>query len=104
MKSLTATVSSKGQVTLPTAVRQHLGLQQGSRVVFVLDDDGHITLEVPRYPSVASLRGVAGSLPTPLPWSQVQSTIREERAARNLPHPTHPAPAAQQLPPAEEPR
>ena len=103
MKSLMDTVTSKGQVTLPTEVRKHLGLQQGSRIVFVLDDDGHVALEVPKYPSVASLRGVAGSLPTPLAWSQVQTTIREERAARALPRPTPLSPAGQEPPTAEEP-
>ncbi|HMA33852.1 MAG TPA: AbrB/MazE/SpoVT family DNA-binding domain-containing protein, partial [Chloroflexia bacterium] len=92
MKSVIATVTSKGQVTLPTAIRKHLGLQQGSRIVFVVDDDGHVTLEVPKYPSVASLRGAAGSLPAPLPWAQVRATIREERAARYLPGPDRPDP------------
>lgn len=90
MKSIMATVTSKGQITLPTEIRKHLGVQQGSRIMFVLDDDGHVTVEVPKYPSVASLRGAAGSLPTPLPWSQVRATIGEERAARYLPGPDLP--------------
>src|SRR5215470_11988511 len=86
MKSLIATVSSKGQVTLPTEVRKHLGVHQGSRIIFVLDDDGQVTIEAPKYPTVASLRGAAGSLPVPLDWAHVQATIREERAIRQRPH------------------
>jgi antitoxin PrlF len=84
MKSVLATVTSKGQVTLPAEVRKHLGVGQGSRVAFVLDDTGQVRIEVPQYPTVVSLRGAAGSLGDPLPWSEVQATIREERAARRL--------------------
>lgn len=32
-------VTSKGQVTIPKAVRQHLGIRAGSRVRFELVDD-----------------------------------------------------------------
>ena len=33
------TMTSKGQVTIPKAVRQQLGLRQGSRVAFVVEGD-----------------------------------------------------------------
>lgn len=35
----TTTMTSKGQVTIPKAVRQQLGLRQGTRVVFVMEGD-----------------------------------------------------------------
>jgi antitoxin PrlF len=35
-----ATVSSKGQVTLPKALRDHLGIQTGSRIRFSLTPNG----------------------------------------------------------------
>jgi AbrB family looped-hinge helix DNA binding protein len=35
-----ATVSSKGQVTLPKALRDHLGIQTGSRIRFSLAPNG----------------------------------------------------------------
>lgn len=35
-----ATVSSKGQVTLPKALRNHLGIQTGSRIRFSLAPHG----------------------------------------------------------------
>jgi antitoxin PrlF len=35
-----ATVSSKGQVTLPKALRDHLGIQTGSRIRFSLAQNG----------------------------------------------------------------
>lgn len=35
---VSATVSSKGQVTIPLAVRRRLGLQQGDQVDFIVED------------------------------------------------------------------
>jgi AbrB family looped-hinge helix DNA binding protein len=35
-----ATVSSKGQVTLPKALRNHLGIQTGTRIRFSLSPNG----------------------------------------------------------------
>lgn len=37
-----ATVTSKGQVTLPKALRERLGLRQGSRIRFRLDERGRL--------------------------------------------------------------
>ncbi len=39
-----ATLTSKGQITLPKAIRQALGLDTGGKVAFDLHDDGHITV------------------------------------------------------------
>ena len=36
----TATVTSKGQVTLPASLRRKLGLREGSQLLFVEDDLG----------------------------------------------------------------
>lgn len=38
-------VTSKGQVTIPKALRQQLGIRQGSRIEFVLVGD-HVELRV----------------------------------------------------------
>jgi antitoxin PrlF len=38
--SVEATVTSKGQVTLPKALRDHLGIQTGSRIRFSLAPSG----------------------------------------------------------------
>ena len=39
-----ATMTSKGQITLPRAVRQALGVDAGARVVFELHDNGQIVV------------------------------------------------------------
>jgi AbrB family looped-hinge helix DNA binding protein len=40
-----ATVSSKGQVTLPKALRSHLGIDTGTRIRFSLHSDGRFKAE-----------------------------------------------------------
>ena len=40
MKMYMATMTSKGQITVPVAVREKLKLEQGDKVVFIEDDQG----------------------------------------------------------------
>ena len=46
----TATVTSKGQITIPQPVRQRLGLKTGDRVSFVFEADGRVVLRPKRIP------------------------------------------------------
>lgn len=41
---MAATVTAKGQITIPKAVRDALGVKPGSRVEFKALDDGHIAI------------------------------------------------------------
>lgn len=41
----TATVTSRGQITIPIAVRKHLGLKKSQKVVFALTDDEGASLQ-----------------------------------------------------------
>lgn len=41
----TATVTSKGQITIPLSVRQRLGVDTGDRVEFVELDDGGFAIK-----------------------------------------------------------
>jgi antitoxin PrlF len=34
-----STISSKGQITVPLEIRQRLGLKEGDRVEFIVDDE-----------------------------------------------------------------
>ena len=38
MKEILSTVTSKGQVTIPIAVRQSLGLETGDKIAFTIED------------------------------------------------------------------
>ncbi len=52
-----ATMTSKGQVTIPAAIRKALSLTAGQRVVFTLLDDGTVLLRA-KTRSVLELQGV----------------------------------------------
>ena len=54
---VTATLTSKGQVTIPREVRASLGLSAGDRLDFVRLDDGNYAI-VPATQSIRSLKGV----------------------------------------------
>lgn len=56
-----ATMTSKGQITIPKSVRDLLQLRTGDRVDFVVENDGTVVL-VPVTHSVKSLKGM---LPKP---------------------------------------
>lgn len=52
----TATVTSKGQITIPIEVRERLGIRTGTRVEFVLRDDDVVEF-VPATRSISELAG-----------------------------------------------
>ena len=56
------TLTSKGQMTLPNAVRTRLGLDAGDQLLVTIQDDNTIVLTRRASPSVTSLRGL---LPMP---------------------------------------
>ncbi|HJU06139.1 MAG TPA: AbrB/MazE/SpoVT family DNA-binding domain-containing protein [Nitrospiraceae bacterium] len=57
----TATVTSKGQTTIPKEIRAHLHLQAGDRLEFVIDDTGRVVV-MPVTIDIAELEGI---LPAP---------------------------------------
>lgn len=54
-----ATVTSKGQVTIPADIRKALGLSAGERVVFTRLDDG-TTIMRAKTRSILELKGMLG--------------------------------------------
>jgi antitoxin PrlF len=56
-----ATITSKGQVTIPKRIRDELGLDAGTEVEFVLEEDGTIRVR-PKRPAMDRLRAVKESL------------------------------------------
>ena len=78
MKEMASTITSKGQVTVPSEVRKHLGLKEKDKIVFVIEDEGTVLLSAPRYPDVASLRGAAGALKKNLSSKEMKKIARED--------------------------
>jgi len=54
----TATVTSKGQVTIPKAIREALGIHEKSRLLFVIEGDSVRVVPIGR----RSLAELAGSI------------------------------------------
>lgn len=78
----TATLTSKGQITIPLAVRTALGLHAGAKLDFVLDQDSFKV--VPLRNSVPSLKGrFAGRASKPVSLAMMDEAIAAEAAARH---------------------
>ncbi len=56
----TATLTSKGQITIPKEIRQQLRLQTGHRIEFLIDSTGRVSL-TPRNKDIRSLKGILRS-------------------------------------------
>lgn len=56
-----ATMTSKGQITVPKDVRLKLGLRPGDRVRFILESDGRVRL----LPAKRDISDLVGILPKP---------------------------------------
>lgn len=57
-------INAKGQVTIPNAIRERLGLKPGDVVKFLVDPDGGVVL-LPKLP-VSALRGTVAPRGTPV--------------------------------------
>lgn len=73
----TGTVTSKGQITIPAAVRDALGLRAGSRVAFVQRADGVFELR-PEVGTVQSLRGMIPAPAVPVSLDEMDAAIALE--------------------------
>lgn len=58
MKEITATMSSKGQVTVPVEVRRHLGVGPHDKLSFVIGGTGVVVR-----PAAFTIESVFGSVP-----------------------------------------
>ena len=81
MKEILSTISSKGQITVPAEVRRHLGVGANEKLAFVIEEEGSVRLAAPRFSTIASLAGAAGSLEKPLSWREMCRIAREDRLA-----------------------
>jgi antitoxin PrlF len=75
-----ARLTSKGQVTIPKAVRDALGLTEGDSVVFRIEGEHALLARTP------DLLELAGSVSVPaekrgVPWDEVRRRTRVTRAA-----------------------
>ena len=72
--SFDATVTSKGQVTIPRQVRERLGVRAGGRLRFAIEDGNRIVLS-PRPRSLGDLAGMLGKPPRSLTLEEMDEAI-----------------------------
>ena len=75
----TATMTSKGQITIPAVVRAALGVEAGDRVEFVQTEPGHFEL-VAVTQSVTALKGLARKPPSPVTIDEMNEAIAAQGA------------------------
>jgi AbrB family looped-hinge helix DNA binding protein len=79
----TATVTSKGQITIPVEVREDMGLGPGSRVDFVAVGDGEYRVMV-KSRSVSELAGMFRSSGPPVSTADMNEAIADAVVERYL--------------------
>ena len=68
-------ITSKGQITVPKAVREALALYPGDRMGFVIHDDGTVTVQAETV-DLPSLRGVVRAGGRHVSIEQMNEAIR----------------------------
>lgn len=53
----TATMTSKGQITIPKEIREALGIQAGDRIDFITETDGRVILKAATL-EISALEGI----------------------------------------------
>ena len=71
-----ATVTSKGQITIPIEIRKQLQLNTGDKLQFVQSSSGHIEL-IPCNVPLSSLRGILPKPEKPATIEEINETIRK---------------------------
>lgn len=75
----TSTLTSKGQVTIPKEVRELLGVKEGDRLVFRLDEHGNVVVQPEGPGSLGRLPGLlhhlAGS--NPVSVEEMKEAVRQ---------------------------
>jgi antitoxin PrlF len=78
----TATMTSKGQVTIPAEVRQRMGLGTGDRIEFVELDAGGFAIK-PAIDDVRALKGLLRKPVNPVSTNDMDAAIRKRAGARS---------------------
>lgn len=76
-----ATITSKGQVTIPLTVRQKLGLDAGHRIEFVEVSDGEFSIK-PVIDDVRALKGLLTKPVKPVSIQDMRAAIRRRGAGK----------------------
>ncbi|MGV1100878.1 AbrB/MazE/SpoVT family DNA-binding domain-containing protein [Thiovibrio sp. JS02] len=73
----TATVTSKGQVTIPKEIRDYLKLRAGGRLEFLVDSQGNVRI-APATGEARQLKGLISPAKKAVSLEEMQSAIEQE--------------------------
>jgi antitoxin PrlF len=71
-------VTTKGQVTIPKRLRDHLGIEPGSSVEFELADDGRVWLKTGRPAPKSKFARLRGSARSSMTTDEIMALTRGE--------------------------
>ena len=74
-----ATITSKGQITIPKEIRDILNLEPGDKVNFLVDDEGVVSF-VPMTNDVRSLKGIVAKPSNPVSIDDMKATVKARAA------------------------
>ena len=75
------TITTKGQITLPKALREQLHLSAGDRVEFILEENNVVRM-LPRLASVTNLKAMLPKPAQPVSLEQMDSAIADSAAKK----------------------
>lgn len=78
-----ARVTSKGQVTVPKAVREALGVSDGDAIIFRIEGNRAVIARTPDFLELAGKLRIPASKRN-VAWDHVIKSTRASRAAKNL--------------------
>ncbi|HHD63824.1 MAG TPA: AbrB/MazE/SpoVT family DNA-binding domain-containing protein [Desulfobulbaceae bacterium] len=73
----TATLSSKGQITIPRIIRNRHHLEAGDKIEFLEDEQGVVTI-LPVTQSVTKLKGLIAKPEKPVSIEDMKQAVTEE--------------------------
>lgn len=79
MRTFHPKISSKGQITIPAEVREHLGVHVHESISIIVNDDGSVEMKAPAY----TLDNIFGSVPD-LPHSTPDLDTEIEEAIEDF--------------------
>jgi AbrB family looped-hinge helix DNA binding protein len=78
-REIWASVTERGQVTIPAEVRKVMGISKPGRVIFRVEDDV-VVLKKPRFSSVEEITGSVPPLKEPKTWDEIEQIIADDVA------------------------
>lgn len=78
------TVTQKGQVTIPVAIRERLGIEEKDILLWEINPDNEVVVKKPKQLSLDEVFGAVIPLQMPLDFKKIRDDALEEHIERAL--------------------